>query len=281
MRWRATRERCFRPLFRGCRCLDAECGRHVVGWALETAVAGLALVGDVESCGALYPSTLAYIDTGFVCGGGALRPGTPQLASAIAADAAGYADKARRHFEIATRARERLRREALDAAALDQQSAICNVWDYQLRVGIRPALPTDRRRCYAARMVRYRIKQARPSRASEAAVEYKVPSVQGLQVPGVYHVTVTDRGRLVLPAEVRAKLKIRDGDRVAVAIEEDGTISVTTRDVAISHLRGMFKRPGKQRRLASDELIAERRREARKDDREFREWDARLRKAGK
>ena len=51
--------------------------------------------------------------------------------------------------------------------------------------------------------------------------------------------------------------------------------------MAIKRLRGMFKRPDKQGRLASDELIAERRREARQDDREFREWDARLRKAGK
>ena len=136
-------------------------------------------------------------------------------------------------------------------------------------------------------MARYRIKPGRPALAKEAAakygaaVEYKVPAYQPLQAPSVYHVTVTDRGRLVLPAEIREKLKIRDGDRVAVSIEEDGTISVTTREVAVSHLRGMFKRPGKRGRLASDELIAERRREARKDDREFREWDARLRKAGK
>jgi AbrB family looped-hinge helix DNA binding protein len=130
-------------------------------------------------------------------------------------------------------------------------------------------------------MARYRIKPENPSRAREAAVEYTRPVSQPFQAPGVYHVTVTDRGRLVLPAEVRERLKIRDGDRVAVRVEDDGTISVRTRDVAIKRLRGMFKRPAKQGRLPSDELIAERRREARKDDREFREWDARLRKAGK
>ena len=121
-------------------------------------------------------------------------------------------------------------------------------------------------------MANYKIAKARPSRASEAAVEYRVPAYQPVQAPGVYHVTVTDRGRLVLPAEVRAKLKISDGDRVAVAIEEDGSISITTRDVAISHLRGMFKhlnKPGHP--LASDRLIAERRREAQMEDREFRE----------
>jgi AbrB family looped-hinge helix DNA binding protein len=130
-------------------------------------------------------------------------------------------------------------------------------------------------------MVRYKIKRERPAGAREAAVGYTTPDVPPLQAPGVYHVTVTERGRLVLPAEVRERLKIRDGDRVALSVEADGTIEIETHDVAIRKLRGMFKRPGKQGRLASDELIAERRREARKDDREFREWDARLRKAGK
>jgi hypothetical protein len=71
--------------------------------ALEAAVAGLALVGDTERRAALYRETLAYIDTGYVCGGWALGPGTPQLAAAIAADADGLGDKAREHVEIAAR----------------------------------------------------------------------------------------------------------------------------------------------------------------------------------
>jgi tetratricopeptide (TPR) repeat protein/tRNA A-37 threonylcarbamoyl transferase component Bud32 len=71
--------------------------------ALEASVTGLALVGDKERCGALYPSTLAYIDTGLVCGSEVVGPGNPQLAAALAADAAGHADQARGHFEIALR----------------------------------------------------------------------------------------------------------------------------------------------------------------------------------
>lgn len=149
-------------------------------------------------------------------------------------------------------------------------------------MGIQTCLPTRRGRWYDGIMARYKIKQERSSRAREAAAEYKTAAdFRPLQVPGIYHVTVTDRGRLVLPAEIRKQLKIRAGDRVAVAIEEDGSISVTTRDVAISHLRGMFKHLAKPGRLASDELIAERRREARREERKFREWAARLRKAGK
>ena len=130
-------------------------------------------------------------------------------------------------------------------------------------------------------MVRYRIKPQRPLGVSEAAAEYGAPARQPLQAPGVYHVTVTDRGRLVLPAEIREKLKIRDGDRVAVAIEEDGSISITTRRVALDHLQGMFKHLNVPGQLASDRLIAERRREARMDDRRHREWLARERRKKK
>jgi len=135
-------------------------------------------------------------------------------------------------------------------------------------------------------MTRYERKSARPVVAREAAVadgaEGEERATAGdAAAPAVYHVTVTDRGRLVLPAELRARLKIRDGDKVSLTVEADGAVVLQTRAVAIQRLRGMFMRPRKQGRLASDELIAERRREARKEDREFREWDARLRKAGK
>ena len=130
-------------------------------------------------------------------------------------------------------------------------------------------------------MVRYKIKQQRPLRASETAAEYTPAVFQPLQAPGVYHVTVTDRGRLVLPAEIREKLKIRDGDRVAVTLEEDGSVSITTRQVALDHLQGMFKYLAPKDHFASDDIIADRRREARMDDRRHREWLARHRRKKK
>jgi len=71
-------------------------------WTLEAAVAGLALVGETERCAALYPSTLAGVETGLVFSG-AVGPGTSQLSAAIAAHAGGLNDKAREHFEIAAR----------------------------------------------------------------------------------------------------------------------------------------------------------------------------------
>jgi AbrB family looped-hinge helix DNA binding protein len=111
----------------------------------------------------------------------------------------------------------------------------------------------------------------RPSRASEAAAQYAPTGFDLPSATPIYHVTVTDRGRLVLPAEVRAKLRIRDGDRLAIAIEADGTISVTTPNAAIGQLRGMFKRLAPTDHFASDDLIAERRRQALMDDRRNRD----------
>ena len=131
-------------------------------------------------------------------------------------------------------------------------------------------------------MTDYKFKRQPPSRVREAAVEHKARADgEPARVPGVYHVTVTDRGRLVLPADVRDTLKIRDGDRVSLTLEDDGRLVLQTRDVAIGRLRGMFKPLATPGRRASDELVAERRREARMEDRKFREWDRRLRKAGK
>ena len=117
--------------------------------------------------------------------------------------------------------------------------------------------------------------------AKEAAEAYRPPVFEPMQTPGVYHVTVTDRGRLVLPAEVREKLKIRDGDRIAVILENDGTVSLMTQKVALDQLQGMFKHLAPKDHFASDDIIAERRREARMDDLRNQEWLARQRRKKK
>lgn len=132
-------------------------------------------------------------------------------------------------------------------------------------------------------MVQYRIKKPRGRVAREAKAAYKevLPPYEPIPETPVFHVNVTDRGRIVLPAEIREKLKIKDGDRVALILEDDGAVSLLTQDVALDKLQGMFKHLARPGRLESDELIKERRREAKKEERKFREWDARLRKAGK
>jgi antitoxin PrlF len=131
-------------------------------------------------------------------------------------------------------------------------------------------------------MAKYNVRSARGLRAREAEPAYELrPLDEPDEKLPVYHVTVTDRGRLVLPVEIREQLKIRDGDRVSLTLEDDGRVTLQTRDVAIRRMRGMFKHLARPGILESDELIKERRREARREDRKFREWDARLRKAGK
>jgi hypothetical protein len=68
-----------------------------------TATTGLALLGQREACGALYPLALELVQTGvvvdliFVVG-----PQSSQLVAGIAAHAAGLDERAREHFEIAT-----------------------------------------------------------------------------------------------------------------------------------------------------------------------------------
>jgi AbrB family looped-hinge helix DNA binding protein len=123
-------------------------------------------------------------------------------------------------------------------------------------------------------MVKYEPRPRRVSRVREAAARYAVDSRERIAAPSVYHLTVDERGRVMLPAELREKLQIAEGDRIALIFEDDGTMSLKTRDVAISNLRGMFKHLAPTDHFASDDLIAGRRREARKEEREFRERTA-------
>jgi tetratricopeptide (TPR) repeat protein/predicted Ser/Thr protein kinase len=103
-------------------CLPVLGRRNNVGaWiALEATVTGLALVGDREPCGMLYPLTVALAETGLVCDPytAAVGPTTPQLVAAMAADAAGHADKAREHFETALRQARELPHRILQPTVL-------------------------------------------------------------------------------------------------------------------------------------------------------------------
>jgi tetratricopeptide (TPR) repeat protein len=74
---------------------------HGAFYALEGLVTGLALTSDRDQCGALYPLTRDYIDTGQVFTSISIGPSNPQLSAALAADAAGLADQALEHFETA------------------------------------------------------------------------------------------------------------------------------------------------------------------------------------
>lgn len=69
-------------------------------------------------------------------------------------------------------------------------------------------------------------------------------------------------GRINIPAEHRRTLGLSDGEEVLVGIE-DGTIRIQTRDAAIERAQKMVRERFGEGRSLSEELIRERREEAR------------------
>jgi AbrB family looped-hinge helix DNA binding protein len=80
-----------------------------------------------------------------------------------------------------------------------------------------------------------------------------------------YSVTLGERGRLVLPAELRRRLSLRPGDRLVVTMEPDGGFRVISARELAHKLRGLFADVSPGVSLA-DELIAERRDEFRREE---------------
>jgi len=111
------------------------------------------------------------------------------------------------------------------------------------------------------------IKRERPSRARATAFAAEAGTDAEIGPALALSVTVAERGRLVLPAEVRERLHIHDGDRLALVVDADGTIRLQTANVLARSLLGAYKHLSPGRR-AVDELIRERRREAAMEERD-------------
>jgi len=79
-----------------------------------------------------------------------------------------------------------------------------------------------------------------------------------------FTVQLGDRGRLVLPAEIRKQLRLRQGDELLITVQPDGTLRLTSPRQAVKEARGLYRVRAGRRSLA-DELIAERRAEARRE----------------
>ncbi len=77
-------------------------------------------------------------------------------------------------------------------------------------------------------------------------------------------ITLGDRGRLVLPASLRRQLRLQSGDRLLLAVEPDGTLSLVSARERAHQLRGLFRDLAPNRSLV-DELLAERRAEAERE----------------
>lgn len=77
----------------------------------------------------------------------------------------------------------------------------------------------------------------------------------------VYHIKLDASGRLVIPAEVRQRNKIREGDTIVVVDDEHG-LHVKTLQQAVADAQDYFCQVIPKDVRLVDELIAERREEA-------------------
>lgn len=93
---------------------------------------------------------------------------------------------------------------------------------------------------------------------------------------------INQNGRIVIPAAIRKQMGISPGDSVLMEVE-DGVLRMESYLARIRRIQQEFAQYNRPGVLASDELIAERREEARREeeeverDREF--YQARLQKA--
>jgi AbrB family looped-hinge helix DNA binding protein len=81
-------------------------------------------------------------------------------------------------------------------------------------------------------------------------------------------VVVGDRGRVVLPSEVRAELNLKPGTRMLLSTEPDGTLRLRPYRTVAEQARGMLSGLAPAGDLLVEELLLERRSEAAREDRE-------------
>lgn len=85
-------------------------------------------------------------------------------------------------------------------------------------------------------------------------------------------VQVSETGRMNLPAEMRRAIGLTGSGRV-ILIQEDDGIRITTIDQALRRVRDLARPFRPEGRLASDELIADRRAEASREADEAKKSD--------
>ena len=78
-------------------------------------------------------------------------------------------------------------------------------------------------------------------------------------------VKVSGAGRVNLPAEVRRALGLKGGGHVVLTIE-DGEVRLSSMAQALERVRALARPYAPKGRLASEELIADRREEVRREE---------------
>lgn len=80
-----------------------------------------------------------------------------------------------------------------------------------------------------------------------------------------YVLRLGDRGRLVLPARLRKRLALKNGEELLLMVDQSGEMRLSSRRQRLAAARGMFASISPERVL-SEELIQERREEARREE---------------
>ena len=78
------------------------------------------------------------------------------------------------------------------------------------------------------------------------------------------HTHISNGGRVVIPAEYRKKLGLEEGEPVTVSMDEFG-IRISTPFLALRRLQALAAKRVPKGKVVSDELIAERRAEAKRE----------------
>jgi len=82
--------------------------------------------------------------------------------------------------------------------------------------------------------------------------------------PEQYTIRAGERGRLVLPASLRKRIGLQEGDRLVVRVEPDNSLRLVSLTDQIRRVQGIFKDIAPGVSLA-EELIQERRAEAQRE----------------
>jgi AbrB family looped-hinge helix DNA binding protein len=79
-------------------------------------------------------------------------------------------------------------------------------------------------------------------------------------------IVVGDRGRVVLPSDIRAALGLEPGDRMLLSTDADGSLRLRPNRAVAKQGLGLLAELAPGGDSVVDELIAERRAEARRED---------------